>query len=263
MLPASWWCCRCIPAWSWTSASTRFCWRPHQIDYSFVRIKGLTNILFGGQGMFMDRFVTTGSPGLLILHGYGNVFERRLAAGESIMVEPGAFLYKDSSVTMEVEFQKLGTGFFGGHEDEPGAHDRTGARRHSIDVRASPHRIRRPPCSAPIAARQLREGSAFCGNCGSPVKAPQAATPASTGAGISGSAELRSAGAAGILAAGRGAERFSGRASRVRAGRRRIADPGTPWDDPGTPAHGPGRCAWCGAAFDVGADQLSELRRDA
>jgi len=86
----------------------------HQIAYSFVRIKGLANILFGGQGMYMDRFVTTGAPGMLILHGYGNVFERRLGAGESIMVEPGAFLYKDSSVTMNVEFQKLGTGFFGG-----------------------------------------------------------------------------------------------------------------------------------------------------
>jgi uncharacterized protein (AIM24 family) len=86
----------------------------HHISYSFVRVKGLTNILFGGQGMYMDRFVTTNTPGLLILHGYGNVFERRLAAGESIMVEPGAFLYKDSSVTMDVEFQKLGTGFFGG-----------------------------------------------------------------------------------------------------------------------------------------------------
>ena len=86
----------------------------HQIQYSFVRIKGLANILFGGQGMYMDRFVTAGSPGLLILHGYGNVFERTLKAGESIMLEPGAFLYKDSSVTMDVEFQKLGTGFFGG-----------------------------------------------------------------------------------------------------------------------------------------------------
>ncbi|HEX3878524.1 MAG TPA: AIM24 family protein [Bryobacteraceae bacterium] len=86
----------------------------HQIQYSFVRIKGLTNILFGGQGMYMDRFVTTSTSGLLILHGYGNVFERRLAAGESIMVEPGAFLYKDSSVTMDVEFQRFGSGFFGG-----------------------------------------------------------------------------------------------------------------------------------------------------
>ena len=86
----------------------------HQIQYSFVRIKGLANILFGGQGMYMDRFVTAGSPGLVILPGYGNVFERPLKPGESIMLEPGAFLYKDSSVTMDVEFQKLGTGFFGG-----------------------------------------------------------------------------------------------------------------------------------------------------
>ena len=86
----------------------------HQINYSFVRIKGLSNILFGGQGMFMDRFVTGGAPGLLILHGYGNVFERVLRPGESIMVEPGAFLYKDASVTMQVEFQRFSTGLFGG-----------------------------------------------------------------------------------------------------------------------------------------------------
>jgi|HubBroStandDraft_6_1064221.scaffolds.fasta_scaffold611266_2 uncharacterized protein (AIM24 family) len=86
----------------------------HQIDYSFVRIKGFANIIFGGQGMYMDRFVTRNTPGLLMLHGYGNVFERVLKPGESIMLEPGAFLYKDSSVQMEVEFQRLGSGFFGG-----------------------------------------------------------------------------------------------------------------------------------------------------
>lgn len=86
----------------------------HAIQYTYVRIKGLYNILFGGQGMFMDRFVAAQAPGLLLLHGYGNVFERRLAAGESILVEPGAFLYKDASVTLAVEPQKLGTGLFGG-----------------------------------------------------------------------------------------------------------------------------------------------------
>ena len=35
----------------------------HQISYSFVRVKGLSNILFGGQGMYMDRFVTTSTSG--------------------------------------------------------------------------------------------------------------------------------------------------------------------------------------------------------
>jgi uncharacterized protein (AIM24 family) len=86
----------------------------HHISYSYVRIKGLRNILFGGQGMFMDRFVTAAAPGLLILHGYGNVFERTLGPGESLLLEPGAFLYKDSTVAMNVETQKLATGLFGG-----------------------------------------------------------------------------------------------------------------------------------------------------
>jgi uncharacterized protein (AIM24 family) len=85
----------------------------HTITYSFVRMKGLTNLLHGGGGMYLDRFVTTGAPGLLLLHGYGNVFERSLEPHESILVEPGAFLYKDSSVSMEVEQQKLKTGLFG------------------------------------------------------------------------------------------------------------------------------------------------------
>jgi uncharacterized protein (AIM24 family) len=86
----------------------------HSIEYSFTRIAGLRNILFGGQGMFMDRFVSRGQPGLLIMHGYGNVFERKLAPSESVLLEPGAFLYKEASVQMEVQTQKLTTGFFGG-----------------------------------------------------------------------------------------------------------------------------------------------------
>lgn len=86
----------------------------HSIQYSFIRIKGLFNILFGGEGMFMDRFVTAGESGLLMLHGYGNVFQRTLKAGESILLEPGGFLYKDASVTMDIEMQRLGIGLLGG-----------------------------------------------------------------------------------------------------------------------------------------------------
>jgi uncharacterized protein (AIM24 family) len=72
----------------------------HSIQYSFVRIKGLANVLHGGNGMFMDRFVTAGEPGILMLHGNGNVLERMLGPGEKILIEPGGFLYKDSSVHM-------------------------------------------------------------------------------------------------------------------------------------------------------------------
>lgn len=86
----------------------------HHITYSYVRIQGLRNILFGGQGAFMDRFVTTNQPGLLLLHGYGNVFEKHLAPGESIQIEPGAFLYKDASVQMNVEQLQVSQGLFGG-----------------------------------------------------------------------------------------------------------------------------------------------------
>ncbi len=85
----------------------------HHVRYSFVRVKGLCNILFGGQGMYMDRFVTTDRSGLLLLHGFGNVFQRVLKPGESIQVEPGGFLYKDASVTMDVEMLRLSSGFFG------------------------------------------------------------------------------------------------------------------------------------------------------
>ncbi len=82
----------------------------HSIQYSFVRIKGLVNLLHGGSGMYMDRFVTTGYPGMLLLHGNGNVLERTLRPGEKILVEPGGFLYKDSTVQMQAQQMPLKTG---------------------------------------------------------------------------------------------------------------------------------------------------------
>lgn len=84
----------------------------HTVTYSFIRIKGLVNILHGGEGMYMDRFVSQAQPGILLLHGYGNVFERTLNAGETILVEPGGFLYKDSTVTMNVKQLDVKTGMF-------------------------------------------------------------------------------------------------------------------------------------------------------
>jgi uncharacterized protein (AIM24 family) len=87
----------------------------HSIQYSFVRIKGLANVLHGGSGMFMDRFVTGQAPGLLLLHGNGNVLERTLRPGEKILVEPGGFLYKDSSVQMQSVPLSLRTGLMGHH----------------------------------------------------------------------------------------------------------------------------------------------------
>lgn len=84
----------------------------HSISYTFARVKGAASMFFGGTGFFIDTFRCQGESGVLWLHGYGNVFEVELAAGESIDVEPGAWLYKSPTVKMETIFQKLATGFF-------------------------------------------------------------------------------------------------------------------------------------------------------
>jgi uncharacterized protein (AIM24 family) len=83
------------------------------IDYSFERVRGISNMLFGQSGFFIDRFHGHQDDGVLWLHGYGNVFEKVLAAGESIDIEPGGWLYKDVSVHMETVIDRLTSGLFG------------------------------------------------------------------------------------------------------------------------------------------------------
>ncbi|AND68923.1 hypothetical protein ATSB10_14690 [Dyella thiooxydans] len=84
------------------------------IDYSFERVKGFSNMLFGGSGFFIDKFHSHAGDGILWLHGYGNVFEKVLAPGESIDIEPGGWLYKDPSVRMETTVDRLTSGLLGG-----------------------------------------------------------------------------------------------------------------------------------------------------
>jgi uncharacterized protein (AIM24 family) len=81
-----------------------------QLDYTFTRVKGAANILMGGSGFFIDTFVAHRGDGILWLHGYGNVFEVQLGPGEQIDIEPGGWIYKDQSVRMESQFQRLSTG---------------------------------------------------------------------------------------------------------------------------------------------------------
>jgi len=83
------------------------------IDYSFERVKGVANMLMGGSGYFIDKFHGHSGDGILWLHGYGNVFEKTLDAGEQIDVEPGGWLYKDTTVKMDTNIQRLATGMFG------------------------------------------------------------------------------------------------------------------------------------------------------
>ena len=84
------------------------------IDYSFYRVRGVANMLFGGSGIFIDRFGAQQYPGILWLHGYGNVFEKYLQPGEQIDIESGGWVYKDPSVQMEVKVMGLRSGILGG-----------------------------------------------------------------------------------------------------------------------------------------------------
>jgi uncharacterized protein (AIM24 family) len=84
------------------------------IDYTFERVKGVANLLFGGTGFFIDKFHGHKGDGILWLHGYGNVFEKTLAPGESIDVEPGGWLYKEPGVRMETNMARLTVGVFAG-----------------------------------------------------------------------------------------------------------------------------------------------------
>ena len=53
----------------------------------------------------MDRFSAQNAHGLLLLHGPGNTFIRDLAQGESILVQPGALIWKDTAVRMHLHFE--------------------------------------------------------------------------------------------------------------------------------------------------------------
>src|SRR5260370_8285787 len=115
----------------------------HSIQYSFVRIKGLANVLHGGSGMFMDRFITAQYPGLLMLHGNGDVLERMLRPGEKIMAEPGGFLYKDSTVQMQATQLPVKIGLI----PPPYMPEMTAPGRLAIhSASAPPHAADYPPC---------------------------------------------------------------------------------------------------------------------
>lgn len=84
------------------------------LEYGFARQKGIKNMMFGSTGFSVDRFAATQSEGVVWLHGYGNVFEKVLAPGEQIDVEPGSWVYRDESVRMDPQVYGLRTGILGG-----------------------------------------------------------------------------------------------------------------------------------------------------
>ena len=95
----------------------QFLFATSNVDYGFTFVNGAANILFSRTGIFIDQFTCRGGEGMLMLHGYGNVFEKMLAPGETLDVEPGAWLWKDPSVQMGVTTvagsQRSGGGILG------------------------------------------------------------------------------------------------------------------------------------------------------
>jgi uncharacterized protein (AIM24 family) len=57
-------------------------------------------------GLLMDRFTAPSEPGLLLIHAHGNAFQRHLAQGERILVKPSGLLYKDSTVSAQLHFER-------------------------------------------------------------------------------------------------------------------------------------------------------------
>jgi len=89
------------------------CSERYRDPYTFERVRGISNMLFGQSGFFIDKFRSHAADGVLWLHGYGNVFEKVLAPGETIDIEPGGWLYKDPDVKMETVVDRLTSGLFG------------------------------------------------------------------------------------------------------------------------------------------------------
>ena len=85
------------------------------VSYDFIKITGLVQRPPRRGGHVHGPVRRAAGRGLLLLHGCGNVFDRHLAPGEKIQVEPGGFLYKDSSVAMNTVKAPRGGGF--GHKN--------------------------------------------------------------------------------------------------------------------------------------------------
>ena len=86
----------------------------HVLGYTIEKLQGsLRSKLRSTEGFYMERFYASEWPGILVLHAQGCAFERTLAQGEQLLIDPAAFLYKDHSVTFTTEKMDVTTGVMG------------------------------------------------------------------------------------------------------------------------------------------------------
>ena len=86
------------------------------LDYSCTRMKGPATILFGGTSFQIDTFTCQQSDGIVWVHGYGDIFEVTLKGGEQLDIEPGGWIYKDHSVSLQSIEHRLATALVGGEQ---------------------------------------------------------------------------------------------------------------------------------------------------
>jgi uncharacterized protein (AIM24 family) len=63
-------------------------------------------------GRFLDLFTARDQPGLLLLHCPGNLFVRDLAPGQTVLVQPGSWVYADTSVSFSLHVEYPASGGF-------------------------------------------------------------------------------------------------------------------------------------------------------
>jgi uncharacterized protein (AIM24 family) len=85
------------------SGTVRYAWEQSQVWFQTAR--GNESEWHYPLGRFEDVFVAEQGPGLLLLHAPGDTFIRDLAAGQSILVQPSALLYRDASVQMHLHLE--------------------------------------------------------------------------------------------------------------------------------------------------------------
>lgn len=86
------------------------------VTYSPVRVRGVRRMVFGGSGVFYDRFTAAPDrPGIVWVHAYGEVSTRELAEGEALDVTNRGWLAREQGVGMDTVFLRPATGLLGGN----------------------------------------------------------------------------------------------------------------------------------------------------
>lgn len=86
-----------------------------EVERKHIQMKGPPDLVHGGHSYAIDRFESSKGDGVLWVWAYGQVFEKLLNDGESIDIEPHAWLFKDTAMRMEPQVDRFTSGPFGGH----------------------------------------------------------------------------------------------------------------------------------------------------